>query len=47
MHGEEESSCSAAWPRGGKAMANKLTLEQRKEAAGKAAQARWAQEKKS
>jgi len=33
--------------RGGKATAKKLTLEQRKEAARKAAQARWAKYKKS
>jgi hypothetical protein len=33
--------------RGGKATAKKLTLGQRKESARKAAQARWAQNKKS
>jgi len=33
--------------RGGKATAKKLTLGQRQEAARKAAQARWARDKKS
>jgi len=33
--------------RGGKATAKKLTPEQRKEAARRAARARWAQDKKS
>jgi hypothetical protein len=32
---------------GGKARAKKLTVEQRRESARKAAQARWAQQKKS
>jgi hypothetical protein len=32
--------------RGGQATAKKLTLEQRKESARKAAQARWAKDKK-
>jgi len=34
-------------PRGGKARAAKLTAEQRRESARKAAQARWAKAKKS
>ena len=45
-HGNEDSYAADFARKGGKARAKKLTAEQRKESARKAAQARWAKKKK-
>jgi hypothetical protein len=47
MARKEESYAAEFARKGGKARAKKLTPEQRKESARKAAQARWANRKKS
>jgi hypothetical protein len=47
MPEKRESYASTFARKGGKARAKKLTEEQRKESARKAAQARWGREKKN